>query len=111
MRGRLVSRREGYETFILPPVHFPKGLAKVWATVTQKEVANPFPAAEASAVFGGSVSGAMLSWCTCGVTLEKWLLAKEDHKQKVNGRGVCKLEYRLHAHTHAQSLLKCHILP
>lgn len=81
MRGRLVSRREDYETLTLSHVHVPKGLAKVWETLTQKEVANPFPAAEVPAVFGASVSGAMLSWCTCGITLEKWVLAKEDHKQ------------------------------
>lgn len=81
MRGRLVSRREGDETVTLPHVHIPKGLAKVWATLTQKEVANPFPAGGASGVFGASISGAMLSWCTCGITLEKWQLAKEDHNQ------------------------------
>lgn len=94
MKWKLVSRGEGYETLILPPVHIPKGSAKGQATLTQKEVAIFFPAAGASAVFGASVSGAMLSWCTCGITLEKWLLAKEDHKQKVNGRGVCKPEHR-----------------
>lgn len=94
MRGRLVSRREGFETLILPPVHIPLGFAKGWATLTQKEVANPFPAAGASAVFGARFPGAMLSWCTCGIALEKWLLAKEDHKQKVNGQEVCKPVYR-----------------
>lgn len=88
MKGRLVSRREGYETLVLPPVHIPKGLAKGWATLTQKKLANPFPAAGASAMFGASVPGAMLSWCTCGITLEKWLLAEEDHKQKVKPGGV-----------------------
>lgn len=29
MRERLVSRREGYETLILPHVHVPKSLAKI----------------------------------------------------------------------------------
>lgn len=107
MKRRIVSRTEGYATLILPPVHIPKGSAKGWATLTQKDVANPFPASGKSAVFGASVPGAMLSWCTCGITLEKWLLAKEDQKQKVNGQGVCKPEYRWHAHTRAQSLLIC----
>lgn len=59
MRGRLVTRREGFETLILPPVHIPLGFAKGWATLTQKEVANAFPAAGASAVFGARFPGAM----------------------------------------------------
>lgn len=43
MRGRLISRRESYETLILPPVHIPKGFVKGWATLTQKEVVKDLP--------------------------------------------------------------------
>lgn len=72
---------------------------------------KPLPCSWGICCVWSQFPGAMLSWCTCGITLEKWLLAKEDHKQKVNEWGMCKPEYRWHAHTHAQSLLKCWILP
>lgn len=56
--------KQGYETLILPPVLIPEGLVKGWAAPAQEEMASPFLAAGASLRLG-----AILSWCTCGVTL------------------------------------------